>query len=224
VLPKQKRVTDFDSVEVFLGVVVSESFEHFDLDHGLLMESFAVADYFECTDVFALVVEYFDDLAETALAEWFEYFLALGHMVVFEQLLVAFVVVLAEVLLSVDVALNLPALVPQELDILVLHDFGLLLFSQEVGLRLDHLLGRQGEHYFLHLGLGALRAAVLDAVQGPVLREQFLLLCEVLFCELVIFVYGLGLLGVRGLLAPSNVFAFRRIGRPGFDDFDFVFV
>lgn len=80
-IAKNETIVQMNNIHFVILVLLFQMLQDFNLLLGLSMETGLVADHFQCHVDVVLVVVSFHHLAKAALANDFEYFVAVGHVV-----------------------------------------------------------------------------------------------------------------------------------------------
>lgn len=123
------------------------------------MEPFPIAHQLERALLLAFVVEHFDHLPETALAECLQDFIPVRDVVVHQQYVVTFVIILTLVQLLLRGSVDFFTLMPHKVNILLLQDFGHFVAIQVFGVVLHDRFGSERELCFFY---------VVPWVRGPI--------------------------------------------------------
>ena len=138
-------VLHVNDVHGIVRVVVFEVLEDLELDTGLIVVLLLVLDDLKGDVLLAFVVEALECDAEGALAEELLYLVPVADVVPHHDLIVALVVVIAEVVLALQGPLDLLAALPNVVDLGVVQDLLQLEGRQGLLQVLDGLRGRQRE-------------------------------------------------------------------------------
>jgi hypothetical protein len=136
---KDKVVKHVDDVVGVVLVLLAQVFQDPDLLLGLPVEPFLVAHHLEGDVKVTLVVVGLDDLTEAALPDDFEHFVAVGQVVVSDVRVRALVVVVATVVGAANEAGPLFGIGPNEVDLGVVEDLMVFVWSQFVHVQFHHL-------------------------------------------------------------------------------------
>ena len=115
-----------------------------------MLEPLLVANDLDCDDLMQLVVEAFERLTEAARAKLVHNFKAIGQMVLHDDLVVASLVIKAEIVPEQRRCLYLFGLEAQKVDLLVVLNLNLLVIGHALVLEeLQGLAARHRESYFI---------------------------------------------------------------------------
>jgi len=123
VFAEEETIPDFDHILILLRIVVTQVFQYFDFHHGLLVETFTVSNYFERTHFLPFVVKCLHYLPKTAFAQRAKDFLPLCNLVLHQEVLIAFFVILTKIEFEIGIPIEFSTFMPDEVDIFILLNF-----------------------------------------------------------------------------------------------------
>ena len=166
---KDKVVKHVNDVVGIVLVLLAQVFQDSDFFLGLPVKPFLVSYHFQGNMEVTFVIVGLDHLAEAALSNDFEHFVAVGQVVVGYVGVRTLVVVVAAVVGTANDARPFLGVGPDEVDLRIVEDLMVFVRRQLVHVKFHHLKNKR-ENWI----------AMLLSLSGLFLRRRILLLCNCL--------------------------------------------